>query len=178
MNQIIFVTGGARSGKSSFALDCASKYKNRVFIATAKAIDKEMSDRIQAHKNQRGSDYKTIEKPVNLSQAISDLENNVEIAVIDCLTVWLGNLFYKIKELHLIQNYIDEFASSIRKCPCKLVIVSNEVGMGIVPGNELTRQFRDQAGNLNKKIAQIADTVVLMVSGISVAIKGNYENVW
>ena len=177
MNQIVFVTGGARSGKSSFALEYASKYKSKVFIATAEPIDKEMSDRIKAHKKQRGLDYKTIEEPVNLAQAISDLENNIEIAVIDCLTVWLSNLFYRIKDYDKIQKYIDQFIKSVDQCHCHLVIVSNEVGMGIVPANELTRRFRDRAGNLNNKIAQIADAVVLMVSGIPVTIKENYENV-
>ncbi len=174
MDKIVLITGGARSGKSEFALEYTSQFNHKVFIATAEPIDNEMSDRIEMHKGQRGLDFITIEEPIDLAKTVSELDNSIDIAVIDCLTVWLGNLFHKINDVNLISHHIEHFITNICQSKCTFVIISNEIGMGIVPANGLARQFRDQAGNLNKRIAQVADLVILMVSGLPLTIKGHY----
>ena len=231
-NEIIFIIGGARSGKSSFALNEASNIKGqKAYIATAEALDDEMRERIEKHKKARGNDWNTYEEPVKISDVLSDIKNKYSIIVIDCLTIWLSNILHRAQntpnscamgqaEHHekLPKNYVSgqvrngagrtqttkartqstEFSSQIIEdnikqfidvlkdflvcslgsgpaCPvgrfCSLFVVSNEVGMGIVPDNELAREFRDWAGFLNQKVAETADEVYLVTAGIPVKIK-------
>ena len=170
MRKIVFVTGGARSGKSSFALKEASRIKGKkAFIATAEALDEEMRERIEKHRKQRGKDWDTYEELLKIPDMIKKIEGHYRVMVLDCLTLWLSNL---------LQNSLDSEAEIeslvsllVTRHPSSLFIVSNEVGLGIVPENELARRFRDLSGYLNQKIAGIADEVYLMTAGIPLRIK-------
>lgn len=172
--RIVLVIGGARSGKSSFALRSADSINGKkAYIATAQAFDSEMEQRIQRHKNERPDDWSTIEEPLNIASAIGEAINRYDVVLIDCLTLWLSNLMHAGRD---IDKEIDRFvnflkAPELRQDKYELFLVSNEVGMGIVPENSLSRQFRDFAGILNQKVAQAADEVYLMAAGIATRIK-------
>ena len=169
-NKITFVLGGARSGKSSFALSRASEYEGRkAYIATAQAFDVEMQERIAKHKEERNSDWDTVEEPCGIAETVKDMSGKYEVIVIDCLTLWLSNLLLAEKDT---EKEIDAIISSVvTRHASQTFIVSNEVGMGIVPDNELARKFRDMAGRLNQKMAAVADEVYLVIAGIPVKIK-------
>lgn len=191
MNRVIFITGGARSGKSSFALKMATELPGRkVYIATAEPLDDEMRERIKRHKEERGGEWLTIEEPLKISGLLRELKCNIstpdfairqgryDVILLDCLTLWLSNLMLANK---VLSEEIDDFITSLKDFidpsvlgaqSLVLFIVSNEVGMGIVPENEVARRFRDMAGLLNQKVAEIADEVYLVVSGIPLKIKG------
>ncbi len=167
MGRVTFITGGAKSAKSIFALKLALQYKKpRVFIATALAFDDEMKKRIDKHKKERMGEFDTIEEPIKLSNAIGSVSDSVSICVVDCVTVWINNILYYKKA-----EEVDLFIELLKNPPCDIIVVSNEVGMGIVPDNELSRRYRDLLGVTNRKIAKIADNVILMISGIPVYIK-------
>ncbi len=169
------VTGGARSGKSSYALDAARAYAGRAFIATAEPTADEMRDRIARHREARGDSFITIEEPVDLAGALGSLGRDTAVAVVDCLTVWLGNLAHRaggrLPERPGEVPEIAAFLTALAGPSCDLVIVTNEVGMGIVPENDAARAFRDLAGRLNQRIAALADRVVFMVSGVPLVVK-------
>ncbi|MBI5049977.1 MAG: bifunctional adenosylcobinamide kinase/adenosylcobinamide-phosphate guanylyltransferase [Nitrospirae bacterium] len=184
--KIIFVIGGTRSGKSSFALNEASNYKGqKAYIATAEALDKGMKERIEKHKKSRGDGWDTIEEPLKISDVLAHIRGKYNIIVLDCLTLWLSNLIHNNSDINReIKNLIKVLQNSElpglaqrsgagQTLNSKLFVVSNEVGMGIVPDNELARRFRDFAGLLNQKIAEIADEVYLVTAGIPVKIKNS-----
>jgi len=173
MAGVTLLTGGARSGKSRRALDIASAYERRGYIATAEVCDAEMEARIEAHRKERGDSFRTVEEPIDPAGALERLAGYVDVVVIDCLTVWLGNLLHRESEGEGPIPEVRAFLDAIVSPPCDLVIVTNEVGMGIVPLNALARRFRDEAGTLNREVACLADTVILMVSGIPVTVKDN-----
>jgi adenosylcobinamide kinase / adenosylcobinamide-phosphate guanylyltransferase len=165
-----FVIGGARSGKSSFALQKASGIRGRkAYIATAQALDAEMKDRIDRHKQERAEDWHTIEEPTALPALLKSIGNDYEVILLDCLTVWLSNLMMQNAD---IEAEVESLLSAMASCRAELFIVANEVGMGIVPDNELSRRFRDWAGIINRKIASASDNVYLVTAGISLRIKG------
>lgn len=167
--RITFVLGGSRSGKSSFALNCASKLPSRkAFIATAQAFDEEMKERIDRHKKERSADWRTFEEPIALPQLIGILSDEYDVIIIDCLTLWLSNLIMKDAE---VDADIESLLSVATASPSSIFIVSNEVGMGIVPENAVARRFRDLAGTLNRRVAEIADEVYLVIAGIELKIK-------
>ena len=172
MSKIIFVTGGSRSGKSRHALAKAMSYKKRGFIATAIPFDEEMQNRIEKHQEERANNFITIEEPQNLYKAIVKLETKVEVIVIDCISVWLGNLLYKHGEDKTEFYELNNFYEILPNAKCDIIIVTNEVGMGIIPENKLARHYRDLAGFVNQRLASIADEAILMVSGMSINIKG------
>ncbi|TAL24498.1 MAG: bifunctional adenosylcobinamide kinase/adenosylcobinamide-phosphate guanylyltransferase [Nitrospirae bacterium] len=175
---ITFIIGGARSGKSAFALSEASGTKGKkAYIATAQALDEEMRQRIEKHKKERPAEWTTIEEPLEVSSLIKDIQKNYEVILIDCLTLWLSNLMLNNKD---VEKEIGSFISALSplasasrpgRQPSALFIVSNEVGMGIVPENEAARTFRDLAGTLNRKVAGISDEVYLVTAGIPIKIK-------
>nr|HID58495.1 bifunctional adenosylcobinamide kinase/adenosylcobinamide-phosphate guanylyltransferase [Desulfobacterales bacterium] len=178
MKEILLVTGGCRSGKSRFALEYANKnYENKVYIATCEAKDKEMQERIRRHQQDRGPDWKTVEEPIALSGAVNLYKFKAQIILIDCLTFWVSNLLMKGEDEKLIMQRLEELTDAIQERECTTVLVSNEVGAGIVPVNPLARQFRDIIGSVNQRIAAIADDVVWMVAGIPVFIKRNHLGV-
>jgi len=172
--KVIFIIGGARCGKSSFALKEASKIQGqKAYMATAEALDEEMKERIAKHKKERKADWDTYEEPVRIADALSDLKSRYSVVIIDCLTIWLSNLICNNLDCN---KEIDDFINVLRNSKLKtqsskLFLVSNEVGMGIVPENELARRFRDMAGFLNQKVAEAADEVYLVTSGIPLKIK-------
>jgi adenosylcobinamide kinase/adenosylcobinamide-phosphate guanylyltransferase len=174
MAKITLLTGGVRSGKSSFALSLAKQYKGKkAFIATAMAIDHEMELRIKNHRMSRGRLFTTVEEPYELGKVIACVDGSVSVIVVDCLTVWLGNLFYKYgeKEKKVLEK-VHSFTKDLKRTTTDCIIVTNETGWGIVPENELSRKFRDVAGYLNQEVARISDEVYLLCSGIPVRIKG------
>jgi adenosylcobinamide kinase/adenosylcobinamide-phosphate guanylyltransferase len=143
---------------------------SRVYIATAQPLDAEMEGRIEKHKAERGSAWATCEEPLHLGSAVRAASRSYEVAVIDCLTLWLSNLLCGNLDVEEAQ---DEFIDSLA-APGRLLhifVVSNEVGLGIVPENDMARQFRDTAGRLHQRLAGLADEVYLMVAGIPVKIK-------
>lgn len=181
MNRIIFITGGSRSGKSNFALKMASGLEgNKVYIATAEALDEEMKERIEKHKKERSGEWLTMEEPLKISELIRDLNGKHGVLLLDCLTIWLSNLILKERQSSL-KLEIEDFIEVLRDFkkpsipslqPSVLFIVSNEIGMGIVPENKLARRFRDDAGRLNQRVAELADEVYFVVSGIPLKTKG------
>lgn len=164
-----FVLGGARSGKSGFAERLiGGPGQNRIYIATAQAFDTEMQDRITAHKNQRGSGWSTIEAPLNVPDVLGELKAG-DRALLDCATLWLSNVMLDERPVALAS---DALLDAIAICPARLVIVSNEVGSGVVPDTRLGRAFRDAQGTLNQRLAAAADLAVLVVAGLPVVLKG------
>lgn len=177
MKRIVFITGGAKSGKSSFALKLADEWafkekqstiSQKAYIATAQALDEEMIDRIERHKKSRSKEWITFEEPIYLSNLIKDISSKYNIILIDCLTLWLSNLLLNNKN---VEAEIESLISILSTMDCLMFIVSNEVGMGIVPENKLARRFRDLVGYINQRIAEIADDTYLVVSGMPIKLK-------
>lgn len=171
MRNVFYVTGGARSGKSSFALTLAARYEKRIFLATAQPFDDEMKSRIGKHREERGDRFITVEEPLYPEQALRNLPDGSEVVLLDCLTVWAGNLIHFFEEEGEIKKRIDCFLEALRQPPCDIILVSNEVGMGIVPENAMARRFRDIAGIVNQNVASIATEAYLLCSGLPVRLK-------
>lgn len=179
MGRIILVTGGCRSGKSRYAqLRAEETPGERIYLATCPVLDDEMRDRVTRHRSQReGRGWTTIEPTLDLAAAVASIEGGA--AVVDCATLWISNLMYDAYQRGIAFDEDDaarrseELTGAARRCPGDLFVVTNEVGMGIVPENEVARRFRDLAGRCNQTLAARADEVILMVSGIAVAIKGD-----
>ena len=177
--RVIFLTGGSRSGKSSRALElaCSVGDRKKVFIATAEVTDPEMGQRIDRHKSERDSSWHTIEEPCDLAGALERVPEGAGVAVIDCLTVWLGNLMhYRGSEHAEHEQYqeVSDFLAAIGKpadLRCPLIIVGNELGMGLVPEHPLGRRFRDVAGRLNQAVAAAAHHAEFLVSGLPLVLK-------
>ncbi|MCI0613087.1 bifunctional adenosylcobinamide kinase/adenosylcobinamide-phosphate guanylyltransferase [bacterium] len=167
--EIILLTGGARSGKSTMALKLAAEHTPKIFLATAEALDQEMSDRIRQHRLERTEDWITIEEPVFVEPILQ--KHREGAVVLDCITLWLSNLLIrKFTELQ-IQTEVQHLADALQRRSTTSIVVTNEVGMGIVPEYPSGRLFRDLAGSTNQIIANIADRVIFMVSGIPVFVK-------
>lgn len=172
MAEVILIVGGARSGKSAEALRMAEGYPGRVFIATAEAFDEEMRERIARHRAERGDDWRTLEAPVDLAGAIRSVTDVRTTVVVDCLTVWLGNLMHHDDSTTEDSLPCIALLEALRlSSVARVILVTNEVGMGIVPEHALARRFRDVAGRLNQRVASIADRVILVVCGQALAIK-------
>lgn len=172
MGKITFILGGARSGKSRKAIDLAREYAGKVaFIATCQALDKEMARRISEHKRSRPTAWKTFECPKDISSALEDCGDKFAVIIIDCLTLWVSNLLLAGVKDKNIAGDIKRVISAIKKIRSDCIIVSNEVGLGIVPDNELGRDFRDIAGRVNQVVAQGADEVIFMVSGLAMRLQ-------
>ncbi len=201
----ILVTGGARSGKSSFAEQLALRLGERgTYIATAQALDAEMAERVALHRSQRDlaappGFWATAEEPLQLTELLTTLglapaqpqdasptpvgaittaaspSNPSMVVLVDCLTLWLSNWVLAYEEdpclVSLINNKLDELCDAVRQYPGRLVMVTNEVGSGIVPAYKLGRVYRDLAGRMNQRLAQICDRVFLVTAGIPVELK-------
>ena len=162
---MILILGGVKSGKSSFALRKALEHPEpRAFVATAEPIDEEMQARIERHRRERGDLFETFEEPVELPRLLERLEG-YSVVVVDCLTVWLGNLFHYGLD---VRDYCDRLLSSLRG---NEVIVSNEVGLGVIGADRTTRLYVEQLGRLNSEIAGMADEVYMMIAGMSLRLK-------
>jgi len=169
--RIILVGGGTRSGKSRFALDLARKLgKNRLFVATGQAKDGEMSDRIRKHQETRGPDFSTLEEPLALAETLANV-NKTDVVVIDCLTLWLSNLLLRDLSLEAIEAQVHALGSVLDQRTFHAVVVTNEVGMGIVPESSLGRHFRDVAGSAHQYLSRRADEVYFAVLGTLLRLK-------
>jgi adenosylcobinamide kinase/adenosylcobinamide-phosphate guanylyltransferase len=170
-SKLILVGGGARSGKSRFALSYAERLgQRRVFIATAEAHDAEMRERIQRHRDERGGRFQTVEEPFDLPRALQDV-GHAEVVVIDCLTLWLANRLLRDGEEAVVTDEIRRLVDTLARRRCHTVVVSNEVGMGLVPENALGRRFRDLAGAMHQRLATIADEVYLAAMGMLIRLQ-------
>lgn len=170
---ITFITGGCRSGKSSHAVSIAEQASGdgRIFLATCMPYDDEMKKRVARHRNERDESWTTVEAPYALPVEIDRHGETSGVILVDCITLWITNLLLKFGDEELIFRKTEDLVTSLAGCGCPVVLVSNEVGGGIVPENSLARQFRDIAGLVNQKIAACADRVIWTVSGIPVTIK-------
>jgi adenosylcobinamide kinase/adenosylcobinamide-phosphate guanylyltransferase len=149
------------------------KYSRRTFVATAVNTDHEMNERISRHRLERGDLFHTIEEPMEPGRVLGSLPGSTEVAVVDCLTVWLGNLYHRFNGSQAqVQTEVDAFLSDLDHVSCDLIFVTNEVGWGIVPEHALSRSFRDTAGYLNRKVAEKSAHVYLLCCGIPMALKG------
>jgi adenosylcobinamide kinase/adenosylcobinamide-phosphate guanylyltransferase len=169
--RIIFIGGGARSGKSAFALSLARRLgQRRVLLATAQAGDDEMRQRIMRHRRDRGTDFHTIEEPLAVAEAIERCAD-YDVVLLDCLTLWLSNLLLEGTEPGLIQERVEELAVVLARRSLHAVVVSNEVGLGIVPETPLGRTFRDVAGLAHQRISDVADEIYFAVLGTILRLK-------
>ena len=169
----IFVTGGARSGKSRLAEELAQGYGAPLgYIATGMAGDAEMAERIVRHRARRGPAWRTIEEPENLAGAVRANQGSCNALLVDCITLWLTNLLLKYGDGALVLREVETLARLIPDLEKPLILVSNEVGMGIVPENGLARTFRDLAGEANELLARAADEVYVTFSGLPLKLKG------
>ena len=168
MKRVTFILGGARSGKSHYAETLARRAKKRTYIATAEAIDEEMRDRIATHRDRRGEDWTTCEAPLDLVTALHDADEAGSLVVIDCITVWIGNLMHYGRP---VCEEVERLCEMLLSTAGEVIIVANEVGLGIVPDNAPARRFRDEAGRANQKIAAIADEVIFMSAGLPLVLK-------
>ena len=161
----IVVLGGARSGKSTFAESLFENCNRAAYLATAEALDSEMKARISRHQSRRGSKWTTMEEPIDISSTIAQTRTPL---LVDCLTIWLSNLIHLEKDLEMVTA---DLCQVLQNHVYPVVMVSNEVGGGIVPENKLARRFRDEAGLLNQRVASVADSVYLVTAGLPQKLK-------
>ncbi len=173
MKKITFVIGGCRSGKSGHALNLAEQMPGakKAFVATCVPRDEEMNQRVARHKMDRSSSWITLEVPVRLADTIRRKSGEYDLMLIDCLTLWMSNLLLETEDFETIDRHVTDLIQALENARCPVILVSNEVGTGIVPENRLARLFRDVTGFSNQKVAGCADEVVWMVAGIPVKIK-------
>ena len=184
--KIVLITGGVRSGKSSFAEKLAGNIGRKVtFIATAQALDEEMTDRIAKHQSNRPKHWETHEEPYQVAQVIQKVGEKTEVVLIDCLTLLVSNLMQDYREDAsnniLAKNIIIQIKKIVREslqCSATVIIVSNEVGLGLVPANPMGRFFRDILGQANQIIGADADRVYFMTAGIPLLIKGKSDEAY
>lgn len=173
---LTLVLGGARSGKSAYAESLFGGAGGAVYVATAEAIDDEMRDRIARHRARRGDGWTTVEAPLDLAGAlraqarVGAPERDGPGVLVDCLTVWLGNLMHAGRDVDREAGRLLE-SPAAAEAPSPLVLVANEVGLGVVPDNPMARAFRDHAGRLNQALAERADRVVLVTAGLPLVLK-------
>ena len=170
---ITLITGGARSGKSAYALKLAAKRPGvrRVYVATGEASDEEMAARIARHKVGRPAEFATIEEPVKLNRALQELSGRADVVVIDSLTLWVANLMGIYPAEESFRQECLTLAQVLARASFDSIVVSDEVGSGIVPDNQMARHFRDRLGLTNQCIAQAAGEVFLLVSGYPLKVK-------
>jgi adenosylcobinamide kinase/adenosylcobinamide-phosphate guanylyltransferase len=166
MSHITLITGGARSGKTSYALQGADGISPCTYIATAELLDDEMRERAARHRQERDGRWHTIEEPLQIAGRLRELSG---LVVVDCLTLWLSN--WMLRDETQIQQQIDALCTVLRTAPCQVRLITNEVGSSIVPEHPLGRRFRDWSGIMNQRVAATADSVYLMVCGIPTRVK-------
>lgn len=173
MNQTTLVVGGCRSGKSRYALELAERGfgARKIFMATCVPADGEMRCRVERHQAERGPSWTTVESPVRIAENLLYHSERADGIVVDCLTLWVSNLMMEGLDLDAIACRVQKLTDALEWARCPVVLVSNEVGTGIVPENVLARRFRDAAGFANQRVAGCVDTVVWMVAGIPVTVK-------
>lgn len=177
MSFITLVTGGARSGKSRFAEElCKGLGQTPCYIATAQAFDDEMEQRIAIHRSRRGDMWHTIEEPLMLPQTLAAIDGRYSSILVDCLTIWLSNMLLSFKRIDsdsegVMRGNFHRLKMTLRSMSTPVVLVTNEVGMGIVPDNELSRIFRDLAGEMGQIIASTSDHLYVTICGQPLKLK-------
>lgn len=171
---VTLVLGGAQSGKSYYAHQLASRFKRVTFIATARNTDAEMRKKIARHRHERPAAWKTIEAPIELTEAIRSASLDSDVVLVDCLTVYVANVMSaprKSRSKADSKECIKAVCDAIRAADASVIVVSNEVGGGVVPPYRSGRTYRDFLGQMNQKVAQMADGVILMVAGLPITVK-------
>ena len=164
------ILGGARSGKSRYALELGeSLSEDRVFVATAQGFDEGMRERISRHRSDRNVSWRTVEELVEVWDVIERECQAGRVIVLDCLTLWLNNLMLEGRD---VESDLDRLVACLESVKGDLILVSNEIGLGLVPDTELGREFRDLHGRMNQRVAAVCDRVLFMVSGLPVVVKG------
>jgi adenosylcobinamide kinase/adenosylcobinamide-phosphate guanylyltransferase len=173
MAQVIYISGGARSGKSGYAQRLAEACPGPLlYVATAGVFDGEMSERVARHQRQRGDRWSTLEEPLDLSGRLPGAQAGQAAILLDCVTLWITNLlFHHGEEIAPVFAAVEEFIRILPSLEAPLFLVSNELGQGIVPENHLARLFRDLAGEVNQRLAATADEAYLVVSGLPLRLK-------
>lgn len=186
MSKLILVTGGARSGKSTFAEDMAKKYGEKIlYVATSKAIDDEMKERIEKHRAQRPAHWQTLEAYKDLDRELTDVVRGKDAVLLDCITIMVTNLMLeqssdwegltreRVQRVESeVKTQIETLIKAAGASGIPFILVTNEVGMGVVPPSAIGRDFRDIAGRMNQILARAADEVYFCVSGIPMKVKG------
>jgi adenosylcobinamide kinase / adenosylcobinamide-phosphate guanylyltransferase len=170
----LLVLGGAKSGKSAYAQSLAQSWGGRlVYLAAGQAGDQEMARRIARHQARRGPAWQTLEEPLALEQALQGADGPQAVLLVDCLTLWLSNLMLTAElDDAALQGRFAALCGLLPSLKARVILVANEVGLGIVPENALARRFRDQAGSLNQQLAGVCNCVVLISAGLPLALKG------
>jgi adenosylcobinamide kinase/adenosylcobinamide-phosphate guanylyltransferase len=174
-NRVVLVLGGVRSGKSRYAQQLAEHSSRVTLIATAeRRDDEEMRLKIDRHRAERPAHWTTVEEPVELGRAVRSAEHACDAILIDCLTLFGANLIeaYGSNQAAL-EAGVDDLCAALKATSCKVILVSNEVGSGVVPAYALGRRFRDLIGEINQRVAAVADTVLLMVAGLPLTLKSS-----
>ena len=167
---VYLVLGGARSGKSSYAQRLAEELgSRRLFLATAEALDEEMTRRIARHKADRGTGWETVEVPLDLARTIELHSKTQTVYLVDCLTLWLSNLMHAGRD---VDAETETLCEALKAATGNVILVSNEVGLGLVPETPLGREFRDAQGRLNQKVAAVCDQVDFIAAGLPIKLKG------
>ncbi len=174
MNRTCLVIGGCRSGKSAHALALAEDLPGdrRLFVATCRPGDDEMQRRVARHRRERGPQWATLEEPLALAEALRTESRRRDVILVDCLTLWISNLLADEVDEDTVRARATDLSRVLAAVSCPVLLVTNEVGAGIVPENALARLFRDCVGFANQRLAAAVDRVVWMVAGIPVTIKG------
>ncbi len=173
-NKSILFIGGAKSGKSSHALKTGMEFIKKgghgkgLFVATATAGDEEMQRRISLHRQERGSEWETAEEPVNICRVVQEQNRNFDVILIDCLTLWLSNLMFGDMD---IDSELSRLRQTVAESAAPVIMVSNEVGTGIVPADPVSRKFRDMAGRMNQVMAGACTEVYFVVAGLHICMK-------
>ena len=175
MAKVLLVLGGARSGKSAFAVNLARGYKRVTYLATARVQDAEMAERVKRHRQIRPASWKTIESPTHADKRILELAGSTDLVLLDCLTLYVTNLLLdgnqkEAKEPYILEE-IERLCHASKDVSHDVIMVSNEVGLGIIPADPLGRQFMDIAGLVNQLVAREAEAVYFLVAGIAKRIK-------
>jgi adenosylcobinamide kinase / adenosylcobinamide-phosphate guanylyltransferase len=171
--RVAFICGGAKSGKSRFAQNLAESMAGpRLYVATGEPLDEEMQARIVRHQQERGPEWETQEEPLALAQVLRETDGRYGVIMVDCLTMWLSNLLTRGEDTGEVSEEGQRLGETLKSMTTPVILVSNEVGGGIVPDNPLARRFRDVAGILHQEIAALADVAVLVVSGLPLYLKG------
>jgi adenosylcobinamide kinase / adenosylcobinamide-phosphate guanylyltransferase len=174
---VTLVLGGVRSGKSRYAQKLAERADNVLFVATAEVRDdSEMRIKIERHRSERPIHWRTVEEPVQLARVLSEPFEDSQIVLIDCLTLFASNMLERFGEdTTAAHPEIEALCSTLAQARCSVILVSNEVGSGVVPAYTLGRRFRDLVGEINQRVASVADNVLFMVAGLPLLLKGDLQ---